>query len=216
MNKKRVETDSLGPKKIDSTRLWGAQTQRLLENFKIGNEIMPKEIIIALGYQKKAAALTNMKLGLLNKKYGNVGVAIQVNLCRTWADIDHLIKNEVSIRLVKGAYRGDAKESGIPLNQAFCSMAHYLKLQDANSPAIATHDEEILKKINDKFYDYEFLYGIRRDLQKGLLDKGHKVRIYVPFGKNWLPYALRRLKEWKNLKFVVGNILKELYKKNKI
>mgnify|MGYP000306576139 CR=1 FL=1 len=68
MNKKRIETDSLGPKKIDVTKLWGAQTQRALENFKIGKEIMPNEIIIALGYQKKAAALTNLKLGLLDKK----------------------------------------------------------------------------------------------------------------------------------------------------
>jgi len=70
MNKKRIETDSLGIKKIDSKRLWGAQTQRSLENFKIGREIMPKEVIVALGYQKKAAALTNMHLGKLDKKIG--------------------------------------------------------------------------------------------------------------------------------------------------
>ena len=70
MNKKRIESDSLGLKKIDVNRLWGAQTQRSLENFKIGKEIMPKEIIIALGYQKKAAALANMEFGQLNKKIG--------------------------------------------------------------------------------------------------------------------------------------------------
>jgi proline dehydrogenase len=113
---------------------------------------------------------------------------------------------------VKGAYKGDTKESGIPLNQAFCSMAHYLKLQDANRPAIATHDEEILKKIDDNFYDYEFLYGIRRDLQKDLKKREYTVRVYVPFGENWLPYTIRRLKEWKNLKFVIKNILKEWFK----
>jgi fumarate hydratase class II len=55
-NKKRTESDSLGIKKIDSKRMWGAQTQRSLENFKISNDKMPKEIIIALGMQKKAAA----------------------------------------------------------------------------------------------------------------------------------------------------------------
>ena len=70
MNKKRVETDSIGSKKIDASRLWGAQTQRSLENFKIGKEIMPKEIIVALGYQKKAAALANMELDQLNNKIG--------------------------------------------------------------------------------------------------------------------------------------------------
>ena len=71
MKKKyRLEFDSLGSKKIDSTQLWGAQTQRSLENFKIGNEKMPKEIIIAFGLQKKAAALANIKIGKLNSKIG--------------------------------------------------------------------------------------------------------------------------------------------------
>ena len=70
-NKKRTESDSLGIKKIDSKRMWGAQTQRSLENFKISNDKMPKEIIIALGMQKKAAALANQKLGLLNKNLSN-------------------------------------------------------------------------------------------------------------------------------------------------
>ena len=71
MQRKRIEYDSLGPKKIDNERLWGAQTQRSLENFNIGNEKMPVEAIISIGLQKKAAVLTNMKLGLINKKIGN-------------------------------------------------------------------------------------------------------------------------------------------------
>ena len=66
----RIESDTLGEKKIKSNRLWGAQTQRSIENFNIGKEIMPEEIIKAFGYQKKAAALTNMKIGKLNKKIG--------------------------------------------------------------------------------------------------------------------------------------------------
>tara|TARA_B100000575_G_C23141650_1_gene664502 strand:+ start:3911 stop:5296 length:1386 start_codon:yes stop_codon:yes gene_type:complete len=70
INKKRIEFDSLGPKKIDNSKLWGAQTQRSLENFEIGNEKMPNEIIISLGLQKKAAAQANIKLGILNKKIG--------------------------------------------------------------------------------------------------------------------------------------------------
>jgi len=67
-NKKRTESDSLGVKKIDSERLWGAQTQRSLENFKIGNNKIPPEIIVALGQQKKASVLTNHSLGLINSK----------------------------------------------------------------------------------------------------------------------------------------------------
>ena len=67
-NKKRTESDSLGVKKIDSKRLWGAQTQRSLENFKIGNNKIPDEIIVALGQQKKASVLANHSLGLINSK----------------------------------------------------------------------------------------------------------------------------------------------------
>ena len=70
-NKKRTESDSLGVKKIDSNRLWGAQTQRSLENFKIGKDKIPDEIIVALGQQKKASVLANYSLGLINLKYTN-------------------------------------------------------------------------------------------------------------------------------------------------
>ncbi|MDC1047812.1 class II fumarate hydratase [Alphaproteobacteria bacterium] len=70
-NKKRTESDSLGVKKIDSKRLWGAQTQRSLENFKIGNNKIPLEIIVALGKQKKASVLANHSLGLINTKLTN-------------------------------------------------------------------------------------------------------------------------------------------------
>ncbi len=69
-NKKRIEFDSLGSRKIDKKRLWGAQTQRSLENFKIGSEKIPVELIIALGQQKKAAAEANMELGVIDKKLG--------------------------------------------------------------------------------------------------------------------------------------------------
>ncbi len=71
-SKKRTEFDSLGYKKIDKHRLWGSQTERSLENFKIGNERIPKELIVALGQQKKAAAQANIHLGTLNKKHGNL------------------------------------------------------------------------------------------------------------------------------------------------
>ena len=71
MKRKRIEIDSIGSVKIEKNRLWGAQTQRSIENFKIGHEKMPEEIIIALGFQKKAAAMTNIKLGKLDKKIGN-------------------------------------------------------------------------------------------------------------------------------------------------
>ena len=154
---------------------------------------------------------------LLNKRFGNVGVAIQANLLRTAVDLQRLIKNNISVRLVKGAYKESEKiacQHYFDISACFYNYAASLYANKANKPAIATHDEELLEDIeqlipNPKFFDYEFLYGIRRDLQENYKNKGHKVRIYVPFGENWLPYTLRRLKEWKNLVFVIKNIVKE-------
>ena len=84
----------------------------------------------------------------------------------------------------------------------------------ANKAAIATHDEGLLEDIEDliphpSVFEYEFLYGIRRDIQEKFKKRGYKVRIYVPFGEDWMPYTVRRLKEWKKLIFVVKNIFKE-------
>jgi proline dehydrogenase len=85
-------------------------------------------------------------------------------------------------------------------------------------PAIGTHDEEIIDEItknmgafniNKEDCDFEFLYGIRRDLSQRMKDEGYQVRLYVPFGTEWLPYTLRRLKEYKNLMFVLKNMIKE-------
>tara|TARA_Y100000004_G_C8953840_1_gene429841 strand:+ start:727 stop:1566 length:840 start_codon:yes stop_codon:yes gene_type:complete len=157
---------------------------------------------------------------ILNKKYGNVGVAIQANLYRTKEDLRILIDNNVSIRLVKGAYKESkdiAYQDEMDIGASFFHYAAELYSSKSKNPAIATHDEELLEDIeqlipNPDFFDYEFLYGIRRDLQRNFKNQGHRVRIYVPFGTDWLPYTLRRLKEWKNLKFVFFNVIKEFFK----
>ena len=165
----------------------------------------------------KVTELTRNQAISLNKKYGNVGVAIQANLFRTADDLKVLIKNNVSIRLVKGAYRESSEIAHQKELDIECSFFHYaatLRSNKANKPAIATHDEDLLEDIEDLLpdserFDYEFLYGIRRDLQREYRDEGKRIRIYIPFGEDWLPYTLRRLKEWKNLKFVIKNIFKE-------
>jgi len=157
----------------------------------------------------------------LNEKYGNVGVAIQANLYRTEKDLKILIEKGVSIRLVKGAYKEDegiARQFEEHTKASFFDYAARLYANKANKPAIATHDEGLLDDINElipnsnEFFDYEFLYGIRRDIQKKCKLQGKRVRIYIPFGTEWLPYTIRRLKEWKNLKFVIKNIFKEWFK----
>ncbi len=86
-NNKRIEYDSLGSKKIESDKLWGAQTQRSLENFKIGNEKIPNELIVALGQQKKASAQANIEIGVLDKKLG----LLIVNACNNIINLN-LIK----------------------------------------------------------------------------------------------------------------------------
>jgi proline dehydrogenase len=104
------------------------------------------------------------------------------------------------------------------IRENFLKQAFRL-LKEGNLPAIATHDEFLIEQIiafiktknipRDSFY-FELLYGVRRDIQKALLNKGYQVRIYVPYGKAWLPYTLRRLAERKeNIIFVVKNLFQE-------
>lgn len=153
----------------------------------------------------------------LNNKFGNVGVAIQANLHRTEEDLKVLMEQNVSVRLVKGAYKENKKialQKDLDIEASFFHYAATLYQNGANRPAIATHDEELLEDVEDLipnagYFDYEFLYGIRRDLQKKMKFSNYSTRIYVPFGEDWLPYTMRRLKEWKNLKFVIRNIFKE-------
>ena len=155
----------------------------------------------------------------MRKEFPNVGLALQSNLYRTKEDIFKVMDAGASIRLVKGAYKEDKSICIHPeddVRGCFLMFMGVLLAQSKVRCAIATHDEEILKTMTKieraKSFDYEFLYGIRRDLQKSLLKNGYTVRIYLPFGKDWLPYTLRRMKEWKNLKFVIKNTIKEWFK----
>lgn len=134
-----------------------------------------------------------------------IGCAIQANHPDTLANIDNLLKNNIPIRLVKGAY--NEKISHISdIRKYFFKYANMPSNKE--NITIATHDEKLLNKLPNH-NRYEFLYGIRRDLQEKYKNNGKQVTIYVPYGENWMPYTLRRLKEWKNLKFVIGNIIKE-------
>ena len=194
-----------------------AMSQLLLE--EIPTKAFEKGHSIRLDMED--SSVTEKTISLCNniKKLGldNTGIALQANLLRTENDLKELIQNNISIRLVKGAYKESEKiayQNDFDIGSCFFAHAAHLYSEKANKPAIATHDEELLEDIEElipdpKYFEFEFLYGIRRDLQKRMRDKGYKVRIYVPFGTDWLPYTLRRLKEWKNLKFVVRNIFRE-------
>jgi proline dehydrogenase len=163
-----------------------------------------------------------LKLGLeLQKTHNNLGVVLQAYLRRTDQDIQSVIDQGVSTRLCKGAYKEPetlAYQSMDEIRENFLKQAFHL-LKKGNLPAIATHDEILIEQISEfiekenipreTFY-FELLYGVRRDIQQALLRKGYQVRIYVPYGKAWLPYTLRRLAERKeNIIFVVKNLIRE-------
>tara|TARA_B100000953_G_scaffold101645_1_gene83410 strand:+ start:230 stop:1126 length:897 start_codon:yes stop_codon:yes gene_type:complete len=172
----------------------------------------------------------------LHKKHPNIGIALQANLYRTDQDLTYMMEKGVSVRLVKGAYKEHINIAyqrkdllhDVFLKQALrlvsdrCRSYYHYKLATWPIPAIGTHDEQLLDDIlgylnrfniskDDLFV--EMLYGIRRDLSSSLQEHGYRVRLYVPFGTDWLPYTLRRLREFKNLKFVIFNIIKEMFHK---
>jgi proline dehydrogenase len=158
----------------------------------------------------------------LHPEYGNrTGVVIQSCLRRSANDLEELIKVGARVRLCKGAYAEApdiAFKKKSDVDTAFVALMERL-LADGNYPAIATHDTNMIDqalRIVDKrqlpaeSFEFQMLYGVRRDLQDNLRQRGYNVRVYIPFGTNWYPYLMRRLAERPaNVLFVVGNIVKE-------
>jgi len=150
----------------------------------------------------------------------NIGMVIQSYLYRSKSDTAHAIENRHCIRLCKGAYK-EPPDIAYPdkrdVNKNYEDMAKELLLK-GNYPAIATHDERLItiaksfalaNNILKDRIEFQMLYGIRRKLQKSLVNEGYRVRIYVPYGTHWLPYAIRRIRERKeNLWFVLKNIFR--------
>ena len=153
--------------------------------------------------------------------YTGVGTVMQSCLLRTPADVERLNRLGARVRLVKGAYNEPAAVAHQRLeevNDAFVSLAQTL-LDHNPYPAIATHDPAMIDAVKahaeargigrDRF-EFQMLYGIRRDLQAALLADGYKVRVYVPFGQQWFPYFMRRLGERPaNVAFVLRGILRD-------
>ena len=158
---------------------------------------------------------------LWQQQYRNIGVALQAALHRTEQDVRRMNELGARVRLVKGAYKEPAS---VALQQKTDVDAAYVRLMrllltEGNYPAIATHDEAILvatrtfareHAISADRYEFQMLYGIRRDLQSSLVADGYRMRVYVPFGRQWFPYFMRRLGERPaNVGFVLRGILHE-------
>ena len=158
----------------------------------------------------------------LYEPYGaHCGVVIQSMLRRSERDVEDLIAMRARVRLCKGAYLE-------PPSVAFPEKAevdrNYVKLMQrllaaGNYPGLATHDEAIIgqarefvgrERIGSDRFEFQMLFGVRRDLQVRLRRAGHNMRVYIPFGTQWYPYLMRRLAERPaNIAFLLGNVVRE-------
>ena len=156
----------------------------------------------------------------LHAKYGSVRAVIQAYLYRSEADIENLCRQSIPVRLCKGAYR-ESHEVAFPRKKDV--DANYVRLMlelldHGAYPAIATHDETILRratahirerKIASDRFEFQMLYGVGRELQRQLVADGFRLRLYVPYGNAWYPYFMRRLAERPaNVLFLARNLLK--------
>jgi proline dehydrogenase len=173
------------------------------------------------------SALTQVTLDIVRRVHavpslrGFIGIVIQSYLYRSQADIESLIADGIRVRLCKGAYKE-------PPEVAFPKKAdvdtNYIKLADMllQSPiyhGLATHDEKMIaaaktfaaqRGIDRSRFEFQMLFGVRRDLQRQLVAEGYNVRVYIPFGREWYPYFMRRLAERPaNVFFIAKNMLRK-------
>ena len=157
----------------------------------------------------------------LRKDFPQTGCVIQAYLFRTEADARRLAEAGSRVRLVKGAYKEPktiAFQAKADVDAAFVRIMKLL-LKDGVYPAIATHDPAMIAAtkayaaeigLPRDGFEFQLLYGVRRDLQAALVAEGYRVRIYIPFGREWFPYFMRRLGERPaNALFVLKSILRE-------
>jgi proline dehydrogenase len=150
----------------------------------------------------------------------SVGTVIQAYLKRSESDVENLLAERIRIRLCKGAYKESADiafaaKSDVDAN--YVKLAKVL-LKSGIYHGLATHDENMIQqaeafaireKISPDSFEFQMLYGIRRDLQQRLVRKGWRVRVYIPFGTEWYPYFMRRLGERPaNVFFIARNLLR--------
>lgn len=174
----------------------------------------------------ESSTYTDITLRLFEERFypsyrEHVGIVLQSYLYRTWTDVERAIELRCRVRLCKGAYKE-------PATVAFPGKEDvddtYLKcmqalLERGNYPGLATHDPKLItaakqfakkRNIGSQRFEFQMLYGVRRDLQEALVREGYRMRVYVPFGTQWYPYLMRRLAERPaNLAFMTGNIVRE-------
>ena len=156
----------------------------------------------------------------LHERHKATGTVIQAYLYRSRKDVEMLCARGIRVRLCKGAYlepSSVAFQKKADVDRNFVELMNLL-LESGVYPAIATHDEKIIeqtkrfvesRKISRDSFEFQMLYGIRRDIQKRLVNEGYRLRLYVPYGQAWYPYFMRRLAERPaNVFFLVRNLLR--------
>ena len=176
----------------------------------------------------EGSAYTELTLRLFEERlypsYRNhVGIVLQSYLYRTWTDVQRAIELQCRVRLCKGAYKESPTvafpdKKDVDASYVKCMQA---LLERGNYPGIATHDARIIAEakrfakangIAAPRFEFQMLYGVRRDLQEMLVRDGWRMRVYVPFGTQWYPYLMRRLAERPaNVAFMTGNLVREAF-----
>ncbi|MCW5942898.1 MAG: proline dehydrogenase family protein [Fimbriimonadaceae bacterium] len=171
----------------------------------------------------EASAYTQRTLDIVYRAFEdhrNTGTVLQSYLFRTTDDVEEAVRAGIRIRLVKGAYlepESVAYKDKADTDRAYVAQSKRL-MESGNYPAIATHDERIIdslrafekeKGLDRASFEFQMLFGIRRDLQQSLKDAGYRVRVYVPYGDSWYPYFSRRLAERPaNLFFILKSLFR--------
>ncbi|MBS3923149.1 MAG: proline dehydrogenase family protein [Nitrosarchaeum sp.] len=149
----------------------------------------------------------------LFSRYERLGIAVQANLKRSVDDVEDLIRHGAKIRIVKGAYRENSRiayKTKEEVDQNFLKIMKLL-FKEANEFGIATHDSKLidnailLSKKYQKKFEFQLLKGIRDEIKPDLVKRGFTVSDYIPYGTNWLPYSIRRLRERKRNILLLGS-----------
>jgi proline dehydrogenase len=195
-----------------------ANTLRVLERARV------LDIFVRIDMESSAYTARTLDLveqSLFPQYPKHVGIVVQSYLYRTAADVDRLIGLGMRVRLCKGAYKEPASVAWpdkADVDRSYAELMEKL-LGGGTYPGIATHDVALItrarglveaRRIARDRFEFQMLYGVRRDLQEQLVAAGYRMRVYVPFGTQWYPYLMRRLAERPaNIAFILGNVVKE-------
>jgi proline dehydrogenase len=179
----------------------------------------------------ESSAYTDRTLRLFYNRFypsypEHVGIVLQSYLYRTEADVKRAIAARARVRICKGAYKESSTVAFPAKRDVDANYDRCMRklMREGTYPGIATHDERLIREAKQfataegiavNRFEFQMLYGVRRDLQSALVRDGYRVRVYVPFGTQWYPYLMRRLAERPaNVVFIAGNVVREAMRRN--